>query len=337
MRSIPQFEHFVTFLRNIQGTVVLIMHSQADPDAVGSAIAMTHFIQAINPNLSISTLEPDVSRLGQKLLDMTDFQFSFVNINEVKPPCLCILVDTSAINQEFISPENQFVILDHHHLVKLEVELAFDFRFDSFRATAEIVTCLYYQAKIPLKLPVVKALLAGIIFDTRRFLYADRELFECIDFLLSEYPNAYPEVINYFSSKRSSSEKMACIKAAQRMKKFQIGDKILLFSHISSFEAAAARALITLGGDVGVVIANRKNETRISFRTTPDFPMETGISLAKDIIPALIDHFGGTGGGHDGAAGYNSKELEINSVKSFIFQLFKNIFEKKNVKWASTE
>lgn len=338
LRSLPQFEQFITFLRNIQGKVVLIMHSQADPDAVGSAIAVTHFIHVVNPDLSIYTLELELSRLGQKLLEITDFQFYSIGINDVKPPVLCLYLDTNAIIPKLISSENQFVILDHHHLVKLESELAYDFRFNSFHATAEIVACLYYHTKIPLNLQVVKALLAGIIFDTRRFLYADRELFECIDYLLSEYPNAYSEVINYFSSKRSSSEKMACIKAAQRMKKYQIGDKILLFSHVSSFEAAAARALISLGGDVAVVVAHRKNETRISFRTTPDFPQETGISLAKDIIPALIDQYGGTGGGHDGAAGYNSKELEVRSVKNFLFQLFRKVFEKNNISnRASTE
>ena len=329
MRPVPSYSNFFDYLRNHQGLVILVMHSQADPDAVGSTIALSHLIRVTNPNLTIRTLEPILSILGQKLVDITNFQLNTINIDQVRPPFLCIFLDTSYIDPKLISSDNKFVIIDHHVRTASDAKIAINFQFETFRATAEIVASLYYHAKISLTPQTIKGLLAGIIFDSRRFMYADRELFESVNFLLQDNSDIYLETMKIFSSSRSFSEKLACIRAAQRMKRLQINDKILLFSNVSSFEAAAARSLIFLGGDIAIVIANQKQETRISFRTTPDFSKDTGISLGRDIIPLLIEQFGGTGGGHDNAAGYNSPLLEIGSVKKHLIQLFERVLGVK--------
>jgi nanoRNase/pAp phosphatase (c-di-AMP/oligoRNAs hydrolase) len=322
VRDIPYCLDFVDFIRDYKGTIVLVMHTQADLDAVGSTIAMIHFITQLNQDLYIRVLEPNLSHLGQELAEKSSYKFNQVKSDDINPPVTFILLDTNQMNFEEYSPNNQYIIIDHHIPTSLDIPLIFDFRLPSFRATAEIISCLYHQIKISLTSEIIRCLLAGILFDTRRFLYADLELFECITYLLSSNPKIYNEVITLFSSSRSYSERTACIKAAQRMKKHQIGNKILLLSNVSSYEASAARALISLGGDVAIVIAKRKSETRISLRATPEFSSETGISLGKNVVPALITQFGGGGGGHDTAAGYNAGLLEINSVKNFLSHLF---------------
>lgn len=334
MRSTPSYHIFLEFLIKFQGMIVLVMHSQADPDAVGAAIGLTHLIRVINPNLTIRTLEPTLSTLGHNLLEFTDYHLDPIEIKQVSSPAFFVLLDTNIIDPRLIAPKRQFAIIDHHIRTPLKVDLAFDYRFDTFRATTEIIASLYYNKDISLTQQVIKGLLAGIIFDTRRFLLADSELFECVNFLLRNNSILYLETMKLFSSSRSHPEKLACIKAAQRMKRYHINDKILLFSRVSSFEAAAARSLISLGGDIAIVIANRKQETRISFRTALGFSKETGLSLGEDVIPELINHFGGTGGGHDSAAGYNSPSLEIKSVKEFLFQIFEKRMHSKDQKNA---
>ena len=176
---------------------------------------------------------------------------------------------------------------------------------------------------------IARSLISGIIFDTRRFLYSDQKLFECISYLLSSNPEAYLEAQTLFSSSKSISERTACLKAAQRMKRIQIDDSILLISHVSSYEAAAARSLIFLGGDIAIVIANRKTETRISLRMSSEFQEKTKLSLGKDVVPALIAKFGGTGGGHDAAAGYNTGVLEVDAVKTFFHGYFETKIQKR--------
>ena len=327
VRPFPSPSMFLEFLRNFQGMIVLVMHSQADPDAVGAAIGLTHLIRITNPNLIIRTLEPTLSVLGHNLLTFSDFHLEPIEVNQVNPPVLFVFLDTNYIDPQLIAPKRQFVIIDHHVPMPPEVEVIFDYQLNSFYSTTEIIASWYYNEEIPLTKQVIKGLLAGIIYDTRRFLNADSDLFDCVNFLLQNSPNIYLDTMKLFTSSRTPSEKLACIKAAQRMKRVTIKDKILLFSYVSSFEAAAARSLIFLGGDITIVIANRKKETRISLRTTASLPKETGISLGKDIIPELINQFGGTGGGHDSAAGYNAPLLEIKTIKNFLFQLF----EKKMV------
>jgi len=308
------------------------MHSQADPDAVGSAMALNYLINSLNPDLSIYMLEPDLSLLGQILLHNTDFTFNVINIELLKPEDLCVFIDTNNIQDKFFDLKVQIAIFDHHIPNFLNSEIRFDFRLENFRATAEIIASLYYYSNISPTLQIVKGLLAGIIFDTRRFLYGDHNLFECVEFLLANEPQIYTDTVTLFTHSRSHSERIACIKAAQRMKRFQFKEKTILFSHVSSYEAAAARSLISLGGDVALVIANRKNETRISIRATPEFHKETGISIGRDVIPALINKFGGDGGGHDGAAGYNNKViLDVSRVKDFYLQLFESVLEKKKL------
>ncbi|MFX0152008.1 MAG: bifunctional oligoribonuclease/PAP phosphatase NrnA [Candidatus Hodarchaeota archaeon] len=329
MRGLPTYQGFIECLQTFKGKIVLVMHSQADLDAVGATIAMTQWINQINPKLSIWVLEPDFSLLGYKLVELTSFQYKTIEIDQLMAPALCIFLDTCDINPKLLTLENKFAVFDHHVRTSLDVVIDFDFRLDSFRSTAEIITSLYYYTNASLTPQVAKGLLAGIIFDTKRFLLADQNLFESVNFLLTNNHNIYSEVLTLFATIRSQSEKVACIKAAQRMKKYQIKNKIVLVSHVSSYEAAAARSLIALGGDVAIVIANRKEETRISFRTTPEFPIETNISIGRDIIPALIKKFGGTGGGHDGAAGYNNNEvLDKIEVKNLIFQVFQNVLTR---------
>ncbi len=331
VRKIPFSLNFVDFIRGYKGRIVLVMHTQADLDAVGSTIAMIHFIRQLNQNLSISVLDPNLSQLGQELVEKSTYQFKQVNIREINSPATFILIDTNQINSELYSPNYQYIIFDHHIPTSLDIPLVFDFRLPSFRATTEIISCLFYQTKMDLTPEIIRCLLAGILFDTKRFLYADLELFECIIYLLSTDSKIYDEVNMLFSSSRSYSERTACIRAAQRMKKHLIGNKVLLLSYVSSYEASAARALTSLGGDVAIVIARRKSETRISLRATPEFISETGISLGKDVIPALITQFGGTGGGHDAAAGYNADLLEISSIKSFLCNLFDKKVKSENL------
>jgi phosphoesterase RecJ-like protein len=306
------------------------MHSQADPDAVGSAIALAHFIQQINPNIRIYSFNRDISTLGHKLLQMTDSKLNFIESNHIKPSTLCIFLDTSELLPNLHDLDIKIAIFDHHILTPLETHIDFDFRQESFKATAELVTSLFYHTNVTLTSNIVIGLLTGIIFDTRRFKYADYELFRSVNFLIKNEPGIYSKALTLFSTARPQSEKIACIRAAQRAKRVQISQFNILFSNVSSYEAAAARALISIGADIGIVMANKKEETRISFRCASGFSAIAGVSIGQDIIPAIIEKFGGTGGGHDEAAGYNNnKIIEISKVKDFLFTLLKDLLDDK--------
>ena len=97
------------------------------------------------------------------------------------------------------------------------------------------------------------------------------------------------------------------LKASQRLKLHTVGDWIIATSHLSSFQASAARALLLLGADLAIVVGNDKRKLRVSMRSTERFHKETSIHLGRDIAIPLGEEFEGAGSGHSTAAGVNGR------------------------------
>jgi nanoRNase/pAp phosphatase (c-di-AMP/oligoRNAs hydrolase) len=314
----------LSWLRKYNNPIMIAMHDQADPDAVGSTIALIHMIRYINPRIKVSVYKPDLSRLSRNLLLHLDYELPL--ISEDDSHTTLILLDNPSIPSELDQVSRKIIIIDHHIKQEVNTHLLFDIRSQKVTSTSEIITQLYRIGKIPLNVESVKALLAGMIFDTRRFLYVNSELFDNISYLIRDHPKTYKEILPLFTSKRPLVERIACIKATQRMKRVEIGKFQILLSHVSSFEAAAARSLIFLGGDLAVVVGRHTDSTRISFRAESDFVKVTDISLGRDIIPLLLKEFGGSGGGHDGAAGYNNEvRMDLKAIFDFILMILTNL------------
>ncbi|WP_455462945.1 DHH family phosphoesterase [Candidatus Hodarchaeum mangrovi] len=326
MRLLPNLDSLTKYLQQNFDDIFLIIHPQADPDAIGAVIGINALIRYYNPKVKIFLLKNSFNHLGERIFHESELKIDLIFENEIPLQGLIILLDTPQIIPETIDPKNKLIIIDHHIKQDLLFPIEFDFRAESFYSTTEIITSIFYHDKIPLNASVRKALLAGLLFDTQRFLHADSNVFHAVMFLIQENFKIYQETLNLLLFDREFSEKRACIRGAQRMKLVKISNFDFLFTHVSSFEAAVARALLRLGGDVAIVISIHKYETRISLRASSQFILETGISLGKDIIPVLVSDYGGIGGGHDGAAGYNNKKkLGINEVKTKIINLFKEV------------
>ena len=81
---------------------------------------------------------------------------------------------------------------------------------------------------------------------------------------------------------------------------------------------------MSLGADAAFIFVNKKNEVRISARSTRMFQDETGIHLGRDIMEKVGPILSGTGGGHAGAAGANGKK-NVNGAKEFILKYLKTV------------
>jgi len=86
-------------------------------------------------------------------------------------------------------------------------------------------------------------------------------------------------------------------------------DFLFVVSHSSSFESSVARALIDLGADFAAVIARpSSSELRVSLRCTKSFSNSYSVNLGQ-LSQFVASRFGGTGGGHQTAAGMNFTDL----------------------------
>ncbi|MHA1616546.1 MAG: DHH family phosphoesterase [Candidatus Njordarchaeales archaeon] len=168
---------------------------------------------------------------------------------------------------------------------------------------------------------LANALIGGILSDSR-FLYnaipltfsilsklAERGNFKLVYAVLRGRPQDYPE-------------RIARLKAAQRMQIMRLGDLLIAISKVGSYESSAANALISLGADIALVISKKKDNeiTRIVGRGRKK------IDLAM-IFSKIAKELGAMGGGHQNAATLQfptSKIEEEKVLKRIITELIKS-------------
>jgi nanoRNase/pAp phosphatase (c-di-AMP/oligoRNAs hydrolase) len=178
-------------------------------------------------------------------------------------------------------------------------------------STCEIVYNFYKQSQIKPGENEAKALFLGISFDTRHFVLASSTTLKNIAELIDAGVNAQ-ETLAMLSLPMDFSERVARLKASRRTRLFRVGNWIIALSHVSAYEASAARALVDLGAHVGAVAGSKNGRIEISLRSSLAFNKQTGVHLGRDIAKPLGEYLHGMGGGHATAAGVNGEgDVEI--------------------------
>ncbi|MHA1485426.1 MAG: DHH family phosphoesterase, partial [Candidatus Thorarchaeota archaeon] len=181
-------------------------------------------------------------------------------------------------------------------------------RSDRYSA-CEIIAGLYDEVGLDIDSNTANLLLTGMLFDTRRFLYADEDTLIAATKLVHNGAD-YQACMSSLAIKPSRSERIARLKAAGRLQVHNIDNWIIVTSRIKAFEASACRGLIGLGADVAIVSGSPSNgEVRLSSRSTTEFYEKTGVNLGSDVMEPLGNLIEGKGGGHPNAAGANGRIL----------------------------
>ena len=313
--------------------VLLLCHHNADPDAIGSAFAFQQLLTKIKPNLTVEVgTGQSTSKLSKHILDY--FPVKVNTQPDVEKADVLILLDTNTIQQldelaERVARSTApLMVIDHH---SANPETASKAKVciinEEASSTCEIVYSLYQALNIKPDLDSAKALFLGIAFDTRHFVLGNSSTFKTVAELVDIGVNAQ-EALSKLTVPMDLSERIARIKASRRAKLLNIGDWIVALSHVSAFQASAARALIDLGAHVAAVAGKKDNgDLEISMRCTREFSQKTGIHLGRDIAKPLGDYLRetylkGMGGGHAMAAGVNGKG-DIKPALKHCFQLLK--------------
>jgi nanoRNase/pAp phosphatase (c-di-AMP/oligoRNAs hydrolase) len=174
------------------------------------------------------------------------------------------------------------------------------------RATSacEVVIQLYreFNRKPPTR--EASALFSGIVFETGHLSIGTERTFQNICWLLSLGVDPIKAQSN-LRTVMDDSERIARLKAAQRLAFERVGKWLIASSELGSFQASAARSLISIGAHVVVVGGDHQGKVSVSYRATRDFHDETGIHLGRDVARVIGERFAGAGGGHPTAAGAN--------------------------------
>lgn len=294
-------------------SVLILGHQNADPDAVCSMVAIAELYGMVNKKGSVSLACDDVSRLATQVLDtfMPGTTISRVVEGEYE---LVVIVDTNNRYQlgdalrMFRSDPSKTILIDHHEPSPEASEIAEHLIVKSDKSsTCEIVIDVFDELGLTFTKTTANLLLAGIMFDTRRFYYTTADTLSTAIRLI-EAGADYQACINALVTRPDRSEKIARLKAAARSQVYILDDWIVVTSRVSAFEASACRALIELGADVAIVGGTPSRDiVRLSSRSTNEFYQQTHVNLGTDVMERLGELIDGVGGGHANAAGANGR------------------------------
>jgi nanoRNase/pAp phosphatase (c-di-AMP/oligoRNAs hydrolase) len=314
---------------------MILGHHNADPDAICSMLAFGNLCTSINPSVEIIYACDDISKVARKVIDSFDMRVEVIETID-RDYDLYILMDANSkyqlgpsLEQKFNFPEKTIVI--DHHEENPEIEKITDMpivQSDRF-STCEILVELYNTLQLQIPPEIANLLLAGILFDTRRFYYSDRKTMNVATTLLDAGAD-YSACLESLVIRPDRSERIARLKAAGRLRVETIGEWVIVTSKIGAYEASACRGLIDLGADVAIIGGKpSKGIVRISSRSTSEFFKETRINLGTDIMEPIGVLIGGEGGGHANAAGANGTH-NLDAALNRSVELIKEALEKQN-------
>jgi len=303
----------IDILKEHQATFVLLLcHKSADADTICAAYAFQGLLKRFMPDLVIEIGAPQgVNKPAKQLIENLSIS---VNLKpNIESASVLFLIDMNTVEQldevvDRLKASNAPIIIIDHHAPSLDTEQICTFCSinEQAAATCEIIYDMYQQVGVQLSLNEAKALFAGIAFDTRHFALGDSDTFRIAGGLVSIGVNAQ-EMLTSFSNPIDNSERLAKLKACKRAKIVKINEWIIALSHVSAYEASAAKSLVDLGAHMAAVAGKKAGKLEISLRCNRDFSEKTGIHLGKDISMPLGELLEGVGGGHAMAAGVNAQ------------------------------
>lgn len=307
------FKELITIIEEQNaGFVSLLCHRSADADAICSAYALQGLLKRFLPNIVFEIGCPaGINKPSKTLLEHLPIT---VNLKpNIESAEVIVLLDMNTVEQldevaciikKSSSPK---IIIDHHAANQETMQVCkLCFIDDTAAANCELIYRLYTEANVKPTLNEAKALFVGIAFDTRHFALANSSTFEIIAKLVVEGINAQ-ETLAAFAIPIDPSERVAKLKACKRAKIDKIEGWIVALSHVSAYQASAAKALVDLGAHVAAVAGKKNGKVEISLRSTREFNQLGGVHLGTDIAAPLGDYLGGVGGGHAMAAGVSGK------------------------------
>lgn len=316
-------------------SIVVTAHRNADPDALASAIAMRECVCKLGYDARLllpEGMSQPTKRLVREVLGVEPEE---VEDESPEESAAAIVVDTASFEQlgklaEFVRNIDLLVVIDHHESNKLVEKASIAIYWPQATAASEIVYMLVEKVLgIELEKTTRTLLLAGIIYDTRHFVMANSTTLRVAADLMDVGANKDRALKALQSPSMEAPERIARLKAAQRMHVFRANDYLVTVTRVGAYEASVARALLDLGADIAIVLAERGAETRVIGRLKKHVVERLDISLGA-IMEELARLLGGGGGGHQQAAGATVKANYERTLEAII-QALKRLFREKGL------
>jgi phosphoesterase RecJ-like protein len=303
-----------------EGGTLVLLHGNADPDAVASAFA----VQQSFPEVMICT-PGGLDRVSKVLAKTLNIEAT-EDIAKL-PMARLLVLDTSGPEQIGIEIDiSEAIVVDHHTRNERWAKARLYYCDDTKSSCSEIVYELLKAAGKKPSRDVALALLFGMLTDTGYFKFAKPTTLVTFSELMSTNEIAMDEAMGLVDVDTDISERISQLKGAQRLKYWKVGDYIIATSQGSAFEASVCKSLLSLGADIVFVGSQRGEQFRISARATQAV-VRKGIHLGK-LLGGVGSETTNGGGGHPGAAGLTGVgdvEAILNISAETAMKILKNL------------
>lgn len=291
---------------------LILCHHNADPDAICSAYAFSQLLRRLRPGLHVETAAAQgVSKLSKHV--MKTIPLKLTSNPAIEKADILFIIDTNTLQQlddwkpRIEKSKKPLIVVDHHAPHPETERIAtLCIANEKSSSTCEIIHDLFREAHIRPSRREALALFLGIACDSRHFTLASSKTFQTVAELINAGVRA-EEALPLLSVPMETSERVARLKAARRAEIVKIGDWLIGVSHVTAFQASAARALTTLGVHVAIVGGEKEGKLQMSLRASSTFYKKTGFHLGRDLAKPLGQYLHGTGGGHATSAGVNGE------------------------------
>jgi phosphoesterase RecJ-like protein len=281
--------------RLTHGRKLVLLHGNADPDALGCAYAIARSFPEADicaPGGMDKIAKVIAAKLNIKVLERADMA-AYDQI---------VVVDTSSPDQlgEFASVPPETIIIDHHARSDRWGTRTY-YCDDTRKSCAEIIYQILQAAGAKVERDVGLALLAGMLTDSGHFRYSNGALLRAFADLMEDAGLEIDEVTSMTDLEPDISERISQLKGAQRIRFDRIGDRIVAISVGSAYESSVCKGMLSIGADVAFEGSQRDEHFRLSARARPEM-VRMGLHLGK-LLEDVGTETSNDGGGHGGAAG----------------------------------
>jgi nanoRNase/pAp phosphatase (c-di-AMP/oligoRNAs hydrolase) len=290
---------------------LILLHSNADPDAVGSAIALKEFLRLHEKHAKICC--HSANRMSKHLLGNLEEKIDCKDAETFKN---IIILDTASSSQlgkcrKFLELAENVAVIDHHTDSSFKEYL---YLREERTSTAEILFDMLPERNKKMNL----ALLSGILTDTGNFKYANVHTMETVQKIMQEGVELY-EAFDMFTERKDIPKRIAILRGCQRSKLHKIAGYLIITTKVNSHESSTAAFLTQLASVA--FVANEK-----AGRIIAKAAQNMDIDLSK-IMKEIGQLYNGEGGGHKKAAGASGES--ISDALDHCVELLREVMHKK--------
>ena len=297
--------------------ILLLAHAGADIDSIASAGAL-YFSLKNKKNACIGVpdhINQSAAAFAKNMHIPFKINPSFEGFDFILAFDFCGLEMAGTQKEKIKNFGGEIFVFDHHKKTNNPVAWQKNSLIEEKAVSAtEVVYSWLAKSRVKLNKKSAACIACGVIVDSAGFHVADHNTFRIMAKVVEKSKLSFSGLVSLFEVSRDISEKIAKLKAARRVRIFKSFDNLIAFSNVGSFESSSAMSLVFLGAGIAFVGSGQGGKILVSARAKNSVIEKTGFDLVKHVFVPLQEKFGGSGGGHCGAAAFNCEGKNLEKI-----------------------